>query len=226
MLGGIKLEHGIYSGFRGAVKGRKITVNGEGSVKVSPNMATATLGVRTENLNLQEAQSENAKKANDIVDALLSLGIPKNDIKTADYRIDPIYTYEDGKQLFQGYRVTHLYTITIRDADQVGVVIDTAVENGANEVMNIQFSVAEPNAYYNQALSLAVIDSFKKAQTIAQTFGITTTPQILTITEQSQKAIPGPYLVASFEKTASSGTPIEPGQLDIKALLTATYTIN
>lgn len=226
MLGGIELEHGIYSGFRGAVKDRKITVNGEGLVKVSPNMATATLGVRTENLNLQEAQSENAKKANDIVDALLSLGIPKNDIKTADYRIDPIYTYEDGKQLFQGYRVTHLYTITIRDADQVGVVIDTAVENGANEVMNIQFSVAEPNAYYNQALSLAVIDSFKKAQTIAHTFGITTTPQLLTITEESQKAIPVPYLVASFEKTASSGTPIEPGQLDIKALLTATYTIN
>lgn len=220
------MTHGIYSGFRGTENDKKITVNGEGSVMASPNKATATLGVRTENPNLQEAQAENAKIANDIVTALVSIGIPKDDIKTADYRIDPIYTYEDGKQLFQGYRVTHLYTLTIRNAEQVGVVIDTAVENGANEVMNIQFTVAEPQAYYSQALSIAVIDSFKKAQTIARTFGITTQPQLLNITEESQRAIPGPYLVASFEKSATSGTPIEPGKLEIKATLTATYTIN
>jgi uncharacterized protein len=220
------MVNGIYSNYRAAENRRKITVNGEGTVKASPDMATATLGVRTENLNLQDAQAENAKNANDLVTSLVGLGIPKEDIRTADYRIDPIYTYEEGKQLFQGYRVTHLYTITIRDADQVGQVIDTAVANGANEVMNIQFTVAEPQAYYNQALSLAVIDSFHKAETIARTFGIATQPQLLTISEESQKAVPGPYMVASFEKTAGSGTPIEPGKLEIKAALTATYTIS
>lgn len=219
------MVNGVYPDNRASENQRKITVNGEGTIKASPDLATATLGVRTENLNLQEAQAENAKKANDLVNALVELGIAKEDIRTADYRIDPIYSYEEGKQLFQGYRVTHLYTITIRAVNQVGQVIDTAVANGANEVMNIQFTVAQPQAYYNKALSLAVIDSFRKAETIARTFGITTQPQLLTIREESQKAVPGPYMVASFEKTASSGTPIEPGKLEIKAALTATYSI-
>jgi uncharacterized protein len=215
-----------YMHYREADSQQRITVNGEGTVKASPDMATATLGVRTENLNLQEAQSENAQKANKLVTALTGLGIPKEDIRTADYRVDPIYTYEEGKQLFQGYRVTHLYSITIRNVDQVGMVIDTAVANGANEIMNIQFTVSDHQSYYNQALSLAVINSFQKAGIIARTFGLTSQPQLLKLTEESQKSVPGPYLVASFEKTSGSGTPIEPGQLEIKAALTATYLIS
>ena len=217
------MSNGVYNGFRVAESERKIIVSGEGSITASPDRATATLGVRTESQNLQEAQGSNAEKANEMLSSLIEIGISKDDIKTADFRIDPIYTYEDGKQLFQGYRVTHLFTVTIRDADKTGVVIDTAVKNGANEVMNIQFSVGEPQVYYNHALSLAVIDSYKKAQTISKTFRGSTQLYPLSIKEETQRTVPGPFLVASFDKSGSSGTPIEPGKLEIKATVTATY---
>jgi uncharacterized protein len=217
------MNNGTLAGYRFAESGRKITVSGEGSISATPDKATATLGIRTESQNLQEAQAANAQMANEMLSSLLSLGISRDDIKTADFRIDPIYTYEDGKQIFQGYRVTHLFTVTIRDVDKTGLIIDTAVKNGANEVMNIQFSVAEPQVYYNQALSLAVMDSFKKARTIAKTLGTSNLPYPISIKEETQKTAPGPYLVASFEKVGSSGTPIEPGTLEIKASVTATY---
>lgn len=215
----------LYTGYRGngPANGRKITVSGEGSVFAAPNRATATVGVRTENKNLQNAQAENAEKSNAMLASLQSLGISKEDIKTADFRIDPIYTYEDGKQLFQGYRVTHLYSITIRNLAQAGLLIDTAVENGANEIMNIQFSVSEPQGLYNRALSLAVVDSYNKAQIVARTLGIQTTISPLTITEETQKGSPGPFLVASLNTSNESGTPIEPGRLEIKATVTGTY---
>lgn len=216
------MDHVTYSGNRADIR-RKITVSGEGTMVASPDRATATLGVRTESLNLQEAQKKNAKEANDMLSSLIGIGVSKDDIKTADFRIDPIYSYEDGKQIFRGYRVTHLFSITIRNAENTGLIIDTAVNNGANEVMNIQFSVAEPQAYYNRALSLAVIDSYKKAQTIAATLGISTQPYPLTITEETQKGAPGPFLVASLDSSGSSGTPIEPGKLEIKATITASY---
>lgn len=220
------MEKGLYNNYRATEKGRKITVSGEGSVSTSPNRATTTLGVRTENQNLQEAQAENAQKANEMLASLISLGIQKDDINTADFRVDPIYTYEDGKQQFQGYRVTHLFNITIRDVEKAGLVMDTAVNKGANEVMNIQFSVADPQAYYNRALSLAVIDSFKKAQTIAKTLGPGTQPNPISITEETQRAAPGRLLVASFDSSGSSETPIEPGKLEIKAVVTAVYISN
>ncbi|CAM3993180.1 SIMPL domain-containing protein [Mesobacillus thioparans] len=202
---------------------KKITVSGEGIVYAAPNRATASLGVRTENPNLQAAQAENAQKSNLMLRSIQNLGIAKDDIKTADFRIDPIYTYEEGKQIFQGYRVTHLYTVTIRNLAQAGTVIDTAVANGANEVMNIQFSVAEPQALYSQALSMAVIDSYNKAQTVARTLGIQTSISPLSITEETQKGPPGPFLVASMDTASAKGTPIEPGKLEIKATVTGTY---
>lgn len=217
------MDNGQYASYRGTDSTRKITVSGEGTVIAKPDRATATLGVRTESKNLQEAQTSNAEKANEMLSSLLKLGISKDDIKTADFRIDPIYSYEDGKQLFQGYRVTHLFSLTIRDSGKTGLIIDTAVQNGANEVMNIQFSVAKPEVFYNRALSLAVIDSYKKAQTIAATLGSQTVLSPLSITEDTQRTMPGPFLVASFDKTGSSGTPIEPGKLEIRAGVTAVY---
>lgn len=219
------MDSGMYTGYRSNSigNGKKITVSGEGSVFAAPNRATATVGVRTENQNLQTAQAENAEKSNRMLAALQNLGVAKDDIKTADFRIDPIYTYEDGKQFFQGYRVTHLYSITIRNLAQAGLIIDTAVENGANEIMNIQFSVAEPQELYNRALSMAVVDSYNKAQTVARTLGIQTPISALTITEETQKGAPGPFLVASLDTSSGSGTPIEPGQLEIKATVTGTY---
>lgn len=215
-----------YNGYpgRGTGKEKKITVSGEGSVFATPNRATANVGVRTENPNLQIAQSENAEKSNTMLQSIQNLGISKDDIRTADFRIDPIYTYEDGKQFFQGYRVTHLYTITLKNLAQIGKVIDTAVENGANEIMNIQFSVAEPQALYNQALSMAVVDSFNKAQAVARTLGIPTSISPLSITEETIKGAPGPFLVASMETSGGTGTPIEPGKLEIKATVTGTYS--
>lgn len=217
------MDNGNYSSYRNTGSGKKITVSGEGSVMAVPNMATATIGVRTESQNLQDAQAENAKLSSVLLASLQNSGISKEDIKTADFRIDPMYTYEDGKQIFQGYRVTHLYSVTIRNLEQAGLIIDTAVKNGANEVMNIQFSVAEPQAYSNQALSLAVIDSYNKAQTIARTLGLHSPPQVLSITEETQKGLPGPFLVASIDTSAGEGTPIEPGKLEIKATVTGIY---
>lgn len=217
------MEYTQYGSNKRTEDRRKISVSGEGSVTASPDRATATIGVRTESKTLQEAQAANASAANGMLSSLAAIGVAKDDIKTADFRIDPIYSYEDGKQFFQGYRVTHLFTITIRESGKTGQIIDTAVQNGANEVMNIQFSVGDPERYYNRALSLAVIDSYKKAQIIAATLGGPTVLKPLSITEDTQRAMPGPFLVASFDKSGSSGTPIEPGKLEIKAAVTAVY---
>lgn len=202
----------------------KITVTGEGTAVAIPDMATAIVGVRTEKGVLQEAQLDNAKIANDMIASLLRLGLMKEDLKTADYRIDPIYSYEGGKQEFQGYRVTNLFSITIRNVGNLGRVIDTAVRSGANEVMNIQFAASDQKAYYQHALSLAVMDSDRKAKTIAATIGKANQLYPLSMTEENRMAVPVPRLTASFEGSAGS-TPIEPGKLEINAAVTAIYIV-
>src|SRR5690606_20881763 len=99
-------------------------------------------------------QKENTNATTNIVEALLQLGIPKENIQTTQYSIDIQYDFEDGKQIFRGYKVTHLLQVTVENIEQTGLIVDTAVNNGANTVSNIQFTLQNPDIAYNHALSL------------------------------------------------------------------------
>ncbi|GED15336.1 SIMPL domain-containing protein [Aneurinibacillus migulanus] len=199
-----------------------IKVSGEGSIPTTPDRAIIVLGAITESPNISTAQKENAETMSNIINSLMELGIPRENLKTVEYRIDIQYDYEDGKQTFRGYKVTYLLQITIDKIDQTGLVIDTAVKNGANSVSDIKFTVAHPNVYYNQALSLAIKNAEQKAVTIAKTLGATLHQVPNQVQEVSATSEPVPYQTALYAKSVA--TPIQPGQLEISAKITAEYS--
>ncbi|MGC5324363.1 SIMPL domain-containing protein [Brevibacillus sp. SYSU BS000544] len=85
-----------------------IEVVGEGRIATAPYQAIITLRVITEGQNLEAVQKENNEKTASIIRSLLALGIPKEKIKTAEYRIETQYDYVEGRQIFRGYRVQEL----------------------------------------------------------------------------------------------------------------------
>ncbi len=194
-----------------------LTVSGEGKVSVTPDRAIITLGVVTEHVQLAEAQKENNEKMASVIHSLIRLGIPRENIKTAEFRIEPQYDYVEGKQVFRGYKVTHLLRVTIDQVAAVGRIVDTAVANGANQVTSVQFTVSEPTVYYNQALSLALTNSLRKAETLAQSMGVTLLRIPVDIEEVTQAA-PQPILY----RTAAE-TPIQPGEVEIVAQIRVKY---
>ena len=50
---------------------------GEGKVEVTPDVATATLGVETRNVDVAQAVSENITRAQAVVDAVKAAGISR-----------------------------------------------------------------------------------------------------------------------------------------------------
>lgn len=206
-------------------KRNRIEVTGEGTVSVAPNKAIIVLGVVTENVSLTVAQKENASAVANIIDALMKLTVPKENIQTAQYSSDIQYDYEDGKQMFRGYKVTHLLQVTVDNVDQTGLVVDTAVRNGANTVSNIQFTLANPEIAYNKALSAAIKNSQFKAATIAQTLGVTLHPIPTLVQEISRTEQPIPYPAAKLYSTGEA-TPIQPGELKISASVKVDFTYN
>ncbi|MEJ8546018.1 SIMPL domain-containing protein [Brevibacillus borstelensis] len=192
-----------------------IKVTGEGTIYTAPDQAVAILGTITENKNLQLAQTTNAEAVSQIIQSLMKLGIPQELIKTIRYQIEIEYQYHEGKQIFQGYKVTHMLQVIIGQIEQTGLVVDTAVENGANTVSSIQFTVRDPEYYYNQALVMAVKDSQQKAATIARTLGVRYNP----IPHQVQEMTSAPEPVTSRAEAflARATTPIQPGEIKIRA---------
>ncbi|WP_159102298.1 SIMPL domain-containing protein [Caldalkalibacillus mannanilyticus] len=195
-----------------------IEVTGEGSIAVTPNLAEIMIGAITENQRLSIAQAENSKIIANVLESLFKLNIAKEQIQTAVYRIEPQYHYEEGKSSLIGYQVTHLLQVTIDNMEKTGLVIDTAVNSGANSVSMIQFKVSNSDGYYHQALSLAVKNARNKAMTIATSLGGTLHRYPLKVEEEIPRIGPVPYQAASFQ-LESALPPIQAGELNISAVI-------
>ena len=184
-------EHGLDQGRS------TIEVQGEGKVTAAPDQAVITLGVVTEQTELQKAQAENAAAMTRVIQSIRQLNVPQEQIQTIDYRIETHYDYIDGKQIFRGYQVTHMIQITTNSVAQAGAIVDTAAQNGANHIGGIQYSVAQPAYYEKQALSLAVRNAMDKAMTIAHTMGIAIDVVPTRVQELSQSGVaPIPFAAA------------------------------
>ncbi|WP_175614504.1 SIMPL domain-containing protein [Piscibacillus halophilus] len=200
---------------------RVMTVFGEGIVTTEPNEAVVALGVITQDPDLSMAQGQNAELVNNVIQVLMSEGIPREEIQTIDYSIQPQYDYVDGVQQFRGYQVTHILRVTVAEIARVGQVIDGAVDAGANRVLDIQFSVSHPEVFYQIALTRALEDAVAKAETLADSMNTELDPIPIKVTELS---VDRPGIYQTFALTQSAGeTPIEPGQMDIKVRVEAKF---
>ncbi|GEN31896.1 hypothetical protein HNQ35_002249 [Cerasibacillus quisquiliarum] len=195
-----------------------MTVFGTGSISAMPDVLTIRLDVVTEHLDLTIAQQFNAEKISRVLQAITERGIPRENIRTVEYTIQPKYDYQNGEQLFTGYEVTHGLLIEIRDINEAGKIIDSAVQLGVNRVGNIQLQIKNPQPIYLQALALAMRDAEKKAQTIAQTLHLTLNPKPISITEIT------PQQAQPFLALNKTSTQIESGQIIIQATVQLVYT--
>lgn len=199
---------------------RKMTVTGKGQVTVNPDMAVARLGVLTTGSNVTQAQSENARISQNVLEALRRLGI--TDISTFVYQIERIYEFENGNRIDRGYSVRNIFEIRMTNMGMVGVAIDEAVKQGANIVEYINFEVSDPDPFYQQALNLAVKNAIQKAQTIAGGLRIQLDPIPVRIIENPSGAIPFSPAVA-FRGEGTFTTPVEPGNKQIEASVTVDF---
>jgi uncharacterized protein YggE len=199
----------------------RIKVEGKGTVYAMPDLLTAVIGVRTENVRLAAAQAENAARTKQLLDAWADEGIPTSDIQTYDYAVYPMYDYTEGRQILRGYGVVHSFLITIRDIENAGRIIDMSVQNGANEIGQLTFSVEDPSRYYGTALSRALEDADRKAAAIGEKLGVAASMRPVSIVEE--RFDQGPPVGVSGIRT-DAATQIQPGRLEITATVHVLYT--
>lgn len=199
-------------------QGRTITVMGNGNVEVRPDFAQIQIGVVTESSDVSEANRENAVIMNRVIQSLLSLGIHQRDIQTEQYLVFPKYDFVEERQVLSGYEVTNSVTVKIRNIQHVSKVIDSAVNNGANRISQIEFKVENENLYYQKALQLALQNAEGKAFAIAEKLHLSYKPMPIEVMEEN---VTGPILFR--EMAASSATPIEQGILEVRAVLKVKY---
>ena len=202
-----------------------LTVTGEGTVLVTPDQAKITLGVVTQNKDVQIAQQENASISSSVIEALKALGIDESSIRTSLYTINPRYDYVEGQTILRGYEVEHFLEVLVKNLDLIGNVYEAAIRHGANRSGGIQFIVSNQELFYQEALRRALRDAFEKATVISQTVGARLNQIPLKITEQIQPQEIVPRVLAAQTQSfqAQEIPPIQTGENSIHAIVQVIY---
>lgn len=213
-----------------------IHVTGSGKVTTTPDLVEISLAVQTENTDVKKAQQENAAKMNACINALKTLGLTSDEIKTTGYNI---YSYTSGDYSssplgkdMRVYRVTNTLLVQSTKIESVGNIIDNAIANGANKVNYIFFTLTDESQQElrSQALTAAV----KQARNDADAVAIALGKVVVDVKEVNigSSYIPRAYSndAAFMEKGAyvstAIQTPIELDNVDVTATVTIAYIIN
>jgi uncharacterized protein YggE len=210
---------------------RTISVTGTGRVNASPDAASVMFGIESRNEALAVAQDDVTENAERLTAMLLEKGIAEKDILTSSYDVFPVNEY-DRNGNFVGvdhYQVTLSLSVTVRDLDMVGTLLDEGVTAGATFVGGISFFVADPAPYMEQAREAAVNDARVKADQYAQLSGSIITG-VYSIEEMSSpmpaaQDFPMMDMAESDSAGASRAVPVSPGQTEIVVTIDVVYSI-
>ena len=204
---------------------RQITVIGQGTASASPDIVRANLGVQVTAPTVTEA----TQQSNDTMDAVLAqlkaAGIADKDIQTSDYSIYPQYNNPgpNNTNEITGYQVTNTVLVTIRNLNQVGQILDQAIQAGANNIANISFDFSDPAKLQLQALDQAMADAQVRADQLAKSSGVQR-GEVLSMSEViSSTPSPRPRMMAA--QIESSAVPIQAGSSEVQAQVQVVYAI-
>ncbi|MDY0396936.1 SIMPL domain-containing protein [Virgibacillus halophilus] len=196
-------------------RAKSIQVNGKAKIAVEPDTVIVSLEVYTEELSLGQAQQENAQNMEKVIHALLKHGVGQPDIQTTVFTVYPIYDYVEEKQVFRGFAVSNELTISSNDIEAAGEIVDTAINNGANRISEIRFSIDNQAYFYKQALIMALEDAVSKSLAIAEKMQLRLAPYPVKIDEITNE--PPQMHGQAFALANKNTTPIEPGKIVIAA---------
>lgn len=200
---------------------RTVSVQGEGVVTVTPDIALITLGVETSNKEMGIAQEQNKVKMNDIINALKAQGIAEKDIQTQNYSVYPDYQWENNSSVLKGYRVSNQVRVKVRKIDNTGRILDAIAAKGANIVNGIQFTIEDSGKAYEQALEAALENAQNKAKVMVGYFDIKNITPV-TITEGSSGYY-APIYRDVKDEMADAATPVMSGEMEIRASVSVTF---
>src|SRR5215212_7597975 len=176
----------------------RLMVTGEADSKASPDTAVIVLSVVTQNARALEAQQQNARKSDAVIQAIKQAAGANPEVKTSDYSLQPQRDWSNGLERIKGYEARNSVSVTTDALDNVGAIIDAATQAGANSVDAVRFILREGKEARGRALGEAGKQAMAKAEAMAQAMG----GRIVRVVEEREGGFPAP--APSFDYGAAT----------------------
>jgi len=199
-----------------------ISVTGEATVSVPPDLVQIDGGVTSEAKTAREASDANNAAMGKVLLALKGAGIDEKDFQTSRLSLQPqTAPNRAGPNAIVGYRASNRVTIRLREVAKVAGVIDTLVAAGANDIGGINFMVSQASKLLDEAREQAMADARRKAEIYAKAAGVTLGAP-LSISEESNVA-PVPYRKMAAGMAASA--PVAQGEETLAVTVSVSWAI-
>lgn len=152
-----------------------LSLSGEGKVTAKPDMGFISVAVVTEAPTAAEAVSSNTTAMNKLFAVVDEQKIPRSDIQTSDFSVQPRYEYNEQqkKNVFVSYVATNQVVVKICFLHKMGATLDALVKEGANRVGGVSFGVKDSKELLDKARVLAMKDALAKSKLFAEAGGFT-----------------------------------------------------
>ncbi len=204
-----------------------ITVSGNAKLDTEPDMAEIYARIETFSENAQDAKDENAKLSDSVIKALKKEGINDKEIETTGFFLSPRYRYDRDTEesILEGYTLSHILKVTTNDIDKAGKLVDVAVDNGANGVDSVTFTLSKEKQKEISGLALAHAAEVaqERAKALASSLKVNL-GKVVSVQESSFDFIAYDATAKTFA-VEEAATQIIPENVEVSARVTVSYEI-
>jgi len=215
--------------FAQEVSAPRIHVSGQGEVAAAPDMAQVQVGVTTEARTAAAALAANSEATAAVLARLSEQGVADKDMQTGNLslyprREDRRAPNETGEPPIVGFVANHTVSVTIRQLDSLGGVLDAVVTDGANTLGGLSFGLQDPAEATDEARRKAVADAMRKAELYAQAAGVALGP-VQVLAEPTVRSGPGPMMAMESDAMLRGAVPVAEGEVTVSATVNMSFAI-
>ncbi len=209
---------------------RSVSVSGNGEVTAEPDLAQVTLGVEARRPTMAEARAEVAKTVDRVLALTRDLRIDPKLVNATRVQVQPEYSWndKDRKRVLLGYMVSRQVQVEVRDLEQLGPLLERAVDAGVNQVNDPVLDSSKRKSLEREAMAKAVEDARLNAETLAKAAGARLGPVRMLNGASSSPPMPmyrrGPMVMADAAAAPPAET-YQPGEMKFSAMVNAEYDL-
>jgi hypothetical protein len=204
-----------------------LSVTGIGKISLAPDVAYVTVGVHTQSSEVSTAVAANSTAVDRVMSALAEAGIAREDMQTSNFSVYTMDEYDEFGQRTGAlsYTVDNNVNVTVRDLTNMGALLDTAVNAGANSIWGIQFDLEDKSSAQTEARTLAVEEAKAVAADLAQVTGVSL-GDLVSVSFTPQDYYYPVYGLGGGGGADAATTSIVPGLITVNVQVYLTYAID
>lgn len=156
------------------VKPGQMTVTGSAQLEVSPDCADLTMTIQADGAKPGAATTRAQAKQQELISALLKLGVNASELKLSQLSLTPIYEqHRDfvSELKIATYRASITITVTTKQFEQIAPIMEAGTNAGASSVYS-QFRRSDLSELKAKVREMALAAAKDKAERTAKVLGI------------------------------------------------------